>query len=470
MDPTSLDQLLSATRGVPISAPLPAEPIRGVSLDSRTIRPGEVFWAVRGARTDGHQYLEAARERGAVAAVVERAVSSSLPQIQVGDTTAALGDFARWYRERMPGLVIGVTGSVGKTTTRHMIHSVLSAAHRGVESPGSFNNHFGVPLSLLQMQADDEFAVVEMGASAPGEILALGQLARHEIAVITAIAEAHLSGFGTLDRVQSSKAELIESLVPGGFAVLNGDNARLRTLAETLNVPVILCGAGAHNDVRIQFLAQDADGLKFRWSGRDLCLPAFGKHHLVSAAISIAIAREIGLDPAAIAEGLRRFVPVAGRCVPKRIGDLTVIDDTYNASPLSMAAACELLGEWPTAGRRVLVLGDMLELGIEAPRYHRELGRAIAASNVDFLIAHGEFASDIVEEAGRFGMPWHQIAECATQDLIQLTLDCWLRAGDVVLVKGSRGMRMEQVIEWLEQRSAGLGAPEDLARPLRACA
>lgn len=472
MDPVPFDNLIAATVGRFDAAAPPRESFSGVSIDSRTTGRGEVFWALAGETHDGHNFLEQARQRGALAAVVERPIDSPLPQLLVADSIRALGDFAGWYRERQSALIVGVTGSVGKTTTRRMIHSVLGSAYRGLESPKNFNNRYGVPLSLLSLGSEHEYGVIEMGASAPGEILELGRVARHEIAVITAISEAHLEGFGTLDRVAAAKSEILETLSGGGFAVLNGDCPRVRGVASRTDRPVLFCGFGENNHYRIEHVRALESGLEFRVNGERFTLPAVGRHLLMSAAIAVAIGSEIGLSVADIDAGLRTFTPVEGRCVPRRIGDWTVIDDTYNASPLSMEAACRLLAEWPGAGRRVLVAGDMLELGVDAPRHHRELGRLVAESSIDFLIAHGEFAQDVAEAARRCGAAPHQLADCPTEEVIQLTLDCWLQPGDVVLVKGSRGMRMERIVAGLERLA---NAREDAhqtqtARPLRACA
>jgi UDP-N-acetylmuramoyl-tripeptide--D-alanyl-D-alanine ligase len=447
--------------------------VSGIGIDSRTIEPGELFWAIRGERHDGHQFLDDARQRGAVAAVVDRAVEEiDLPQIVVGDTVAALGTLARHHRNRQPGIVIGVTGSVGKTSARQMLHQLLGSKYAGIQSPRNYNNRIGVPLSLLRMRPEHEFAVIEVAASAPGEIRELGAMTRHEVALITSIAEAHLEGFGSIDRILESKAELIETLDRGGFAVLNGDDARLLELSKTLTCPVILYGWGVQNHFQATVVGRDAAGWDFEINGEPFSLPAVSRALLSTAAGVVAIATELGMEIDEIREGLRRFTAPPGRAELKSIGPWTVIDDTYNASPLSVKAACHTLADWPEAARKVLVLGDMLELGDEARRLHREIGVAIGSADIDCLVAHGEFAPQVAASAAQSSTRPRQIADCPHPETLEFILDCWLRPGDLILVKGSRGMRMERVLDWLESRAEQFEqeTETEAGRPRRAAA
>ncbi|HSG71590.1 MAG TPA: UDP-N-acetylmuramoyl-tripeptide--D-alanyl-D-alanine ligase [Planctomycetaceae bacterium] len=466
---TNLTDILQAR----VSGDLAGRSFSSVSIDSRTIEAGELFWAIEGPHHDGHNYLAEAERQGAVAAVVSRVIDDlHIPQIIVEETTAALGRFARWHRDQQPGIVIGVTGSVGKTTARHMLHGLLSHKYSGIQSPFNFNNQVGVPLSLLQMQPEHEFAVIELAASAPGEIRELGSITRHEVAWITSIAEAHLEGFGSIDQILTSKAELLETLDEGGFAVLNGDDARLYELSKTLSCPVLLYGRGHQNHFQATIVNREPSGWNFEVNGELFFLPAVNPALISTAAGAIAIATELGMDIDEIRTGLRHFTPPSSRCELKTIGPWTVIDDTYNASPLSVRAACQTLTDWTTPHRKFLILGDMLELGLDAKRLHSETASAIGSAGIDYLIAHGEFSAEVASKAARSGTAPHQIADCPTLETIDFTLDCWLQPGDVILVKGSRGMRMERIISWLEQRAAELQQETKThqARPRRAAA
>jgi UDP-N-acetylmuramoyl-tripeptide--D-alanyl-D-alanine ligase len=449
MNTLSLEQLISAINGqIHPQGQISAGTFESVQLDSRNCRPGDLFWAVHGENQDGHNFIADAIKRGAVAAVVSQPLHKPLPQVVVKDTHVALGQFANWHRSQQSGMVIGVTGSVGKTTTRHMIHTVLSGRYQGIQSPKNFNNQFGVPLSLLSMSSDDEFAVIEIAASAPDEVAQLGRITEHEVAVITSIAEAHLAGFGSLERVLESKCELIDTLSDSGFAILNGDDPRLLEYSKRLDKPYYLCGFGPQNHFRIESVEMSSTGMTFEINGQEFQISVLGRHFLNAAAISVAIATELGLEVEEIQSGLSNFQPIAGRCAPLQIGTWTVIDDTYNASPRSMHAACRLLAEWPDMrAQKILVAGDMLELGESAVQYHRHLGHTIADSKIDFLIAHGEFSECIASAAVQAGMPAHRIAVCDSFETVEIVMDCWLKPEDVVLVKGSRAMQMERVLD-----------------------
>ncbi len=443
-----------------------------VVTDSRTVRAGDLFWALRGETHDGHDFANDALRRGAAACVVrsDRAREIRGPFIVVNDTLHALWKFARWQRDRQEALVIGVTGSVGKTTTREMIHAVLSTRHRGIQSPKNYNNHVGLPLSVLDIDATHEFAVLEMGASAVGEIRDLAGIAAPEVGVVTKIGVAHLTGFGSEKQILQAKGELVEAIPPTGFVVLSGDDPKTRSLSQRANCPVILVGEGTGNNLRATAVSTEPGCVRFRVEGRNYEVPATGKHHLTAALAAMAIAREIGLTSQEVAEGLRNFAPVAGRSRFERIGPWGVIDDTYNANPSSMQAACETLKFWKGSGQRILVVGDMLELEPRTAELHRELGRQAAGSHLDYLLAFGEQSDQVVRGARESGMDPHRLAQCENLDALLATLDCWIEPGDVLLVKGSRGMRMERVLEWLQQHKEGTH-PQHIARaPTRACA
>ncbi len=465
MEQVGLDELLAATGGAAPSAAPPDAVFERVSTDSRTTQPGDLFWALRGETHNGHDYLEQALRRGAAGCVVDdRCQTAAGPcTIRVADTRQALGDFARWYRHRHEALIIGVTGSVGKTTTREMIYAALSARHAGRRSRFNYNNEVGLPLSLLDLAAEDEFSVLEMGAARVGDIRSLCEIACPEIGVLVPIGPAHLATFGSLDQIYQAKGELLEALPSHGFAVVCGDDERMRQMAARALCPTVFVGETPGCHVRALDVALVPGKLRFSVDRKRYEVPAPGRHFLAAALCAVAVAREIGMDPGAIAAGLQNFVNEPGRCHPRACGTSTIIDDTYNANPASMRAACQCLADWPGNGRKVLVLGDMLELGEEAKACHRELGRLVAGLEIDLLLSFGERAEDVVQGAQQAGMPSWRLAACRDLEAVRVVLDCWLEPGGIVLVKGSRGMHMERVVAWLQGRG-------ELEHPPRAAA
>ncbi|MCH7685403.1 MAG: UDP-N-acetylmuramoyl-tripeptide--D-alanyl-D-alanine ligase [Planctomycetes bacterium] len=455
MQPVSLDNLLRATGGRAIGFDRNGIAFPAVGIDSRSIRPGELFWAVQGERHDGHDFLGEAFNRGAAACVVEagKVTAAAGPVVVVKETLKALWDLTRWYRKCQDALVVGVTGSVGKTTTREMIHTVLASQFQGMRSPKNFNNHFGLPLSILEILPEHEFAVLELGASQAGEIRSLAELAAPEIGVMTGIGLSHLEGFGDEQGVLRAKAELIEALPQSGFAVLSGDDPRLQKLAQRACCRVLLVGENPRNDLQATDVEMQQNRIRFRVDSEHFEFSAVGRHHLSAALCAIAIGRELGMPSAAIADGLRSFEAVPGRCRLEQIGPWTVIDDSYNASPTSMKAACDVLKHWNEASGKILVTGDMLELGERSAEFHQELGEMAAASGIDYLAAHGRYAKDVVRGARQAGMDVFRLAECEDFDAMTAVLDCWLEPGAVVLVKGSRAMRMERVVQRLRRQA-----------------
>jgi UDP-N-acetylmuramoyl-tripeptide--D-alanyl-D-alanine ligase len=432
--------------------------VRRVCIDSREVRPGDLFWALLGEHHDSHRFVGQALAAGAVAAVVDAAHAPQLegPRLVVRQTLPALQQLAAWYRRRQEALVIGVTGSVGKTTTREMLHAVLSSTHPGLRSRKNFNNEIGLPLSLLDLGSEHEFAVIEMGAGRRGDIRALCDIAAPEVGVLTRIGPAHLESFGSLDAIYEGKFELVDALPCTGFAVVGGDDPRMRQRARQAACAVRLFGERPENDIVAEEVEFRPGRLRFSVRGDRFQLAATARHQLTSALAALAVAREIGLTTSEIQEGFDQFQPPASRCRVETIGPWTVIDDSYNASPLAMQAACELLRDWPTEGQRLLIFGDMLELGPASAGLHHQLGRQVAGCGVDRLLVCGEFAGDVARGALEGGLPLHQIACCDALETLYPLLDCWLTPGDVLLVKGSRGMRMERTLTWLRQQTLHL--------------
>ncbi len=452
----SLRDVLLATQGEArgFSSRTP-ESIAGISIDTRTLQPGELFWALPGAQRDGHAFVAEAHRRGACAAVVRRdwpaqGAAGPMPLIRVDDTLQALARLASWHRRHCAAVVIGITGSVGKTTTRTMIDAVLSRHAAGIESPRNYNNHIGVPLTLLALRPFHRFGVVELATSAPGEIGRLASISRPEIGVVTAVAPAHWEGFGSLEATAREKRQLVEHLPKEGFAVLNGDDPHVQTMKAFARCRSIFVGKGPHNDVRATQIVADRCGLSFRAGRQFFQLPALGRHHLGGALAALAVAREFGLKDAEVSEALRHWSPPPGRCRPVALGPVTLIDDTYNANPTSVRAACDLLAESFPSRRRILVLGDMLQLGKAAGRFHEEVGAYAAGSGIEWLLAVGRHADAVVHGALGGGLASQHALACRELPHACRQLAGLIDEGDVVLVKGSRGMRMERVVEWLQ--------------------
>ncbi len=453
MQPISLNELITVTEGQSHGIADLNFRFARIAIDSRQVQTGDLFWALEGEHHDGHSFIQQALSNGAIAVVIDgdKAPDSNIPMIIVDDTLMAFWDLADWYRQQFDALVIGVTGSVGKTTTRRMISSVLSAAFVGIESPHNYNNEFGVPLSLFQLEAHHEFAVIELGAAQPGDIAELADIAHPEVGVITAIGPAHLDAFENFDNITKTKGELIESLPESGFAILNGDDKNVVKTADRAACQVIYIGEKAHNDLIATNVITENGWLGFSIQETHFEVPATGRHHLTSALIAIAIGRQVDMSDAQIAQGLRTYTAAPGRSEVLTVGPWTIIDDTYNANPVSMTAACRTLRDWKTAGKRILVTGDMLELGEWSEDFHRVFGSEVVQAKIDHLISVGSQATTVARSATKNGMDAGCLGACTDQTTAMLLLDLWLEPGAVVLVKGSRATHMDAIVNELKQ-------------------
>ena len=439
----------------------------GVSIDSRNIAAGELFVALRGPNHDGHAFAAAAFARGAAAALVDRPVGGlpeGAPLIEVEDTLAALGGLGAAGRARSAARILAVTGSVGKTGTKEALRLALSAYGETAASAGSLNNHWGVPLSLARLSKSARWGVFELGMNHPGEIRSLTRLVRPDLALVTTIEAAHLGFFDSLDAIADAKAEIFEGLQPGGAAVLNRDNSyyeRLAAKAREAGARQIL-GFGADPGAEVRLLdctcGPDGSSVTAGLAGRELRyrLAAAGRHWVMNSLAVLAALLALGLDPRPGAEALATLEALPGRgrrhALPWRGGILMLIDESYNASPVSVRAALAVLAETPPrdGGRRLAVLGDMLELGKESARLHRSLAEPIAAATVDRVFLIGSAVKDLQEalpERLRGGL-WPD-ADAAMPFLLRL-----LQPGDVVSVKGSYGVGLARVVERLRARSA----------------
>jgi UDP-N-acetylmuramoyl-tripeptide--D-alanyl-D-alanine ligase len=435
----------------------------GVSIDSRTLRRGELFVAIRGPRFDGHDFLAEAARRGAGAALVERdaPAPATLPLVRVEDTTRALGDLARHVRRLSTAPVVGLTGSVGKTTTKEMTAALLETRGSVLRTEGNLNNQYGLPLTLLRLRPEHTAAVLEMGMSAPGEIRALAAVAEPDVAVITRVAPVHLEFFASVDAIAEAKAEILEGLRPSGTAVLNGDDPRLRAIGERFGGRVAWFGRDRRWDVSAEAERTTSAGTRFdlRVGGRsvDLALPLAGPHFVSDFLAAAAVAWVLGIAPEAMVPVAASLAPAPHRGEVRRLGGgVTLLDDCYNSSPEALAAAVVALTLAP-ARRRVAILGDMLELGPSAPALHRDSGRALRG-RVDVVIGVGTLAGELLagaREAGLAAAALHHLptaAEAATAaaEIVQ--------PGDAVLVKASRALHLEAVVDALVRRFGEGGA------------
>jgi UDP-N-acetylmuramoyl-tripeptide--D-alanyl-D-alanine ligase len=430
----------------------------GVSIDSRTVKKGDLFFAISGPRFDGHDFVDAAFKAGACAAVVNQNKAEGPPRgpvLAVGDTVEALGRLASYYRDKLRLTVVAVTGSNGKTSTKDLVAHVLAGSRLVGGTQGNLNNYLGVPLTLLSLRTEHEIAVVEMGASRRGEIGLLSRLAKPQIGVITNVGPTHLEEMGTIEAVAATKAELAAALPHEGALILNGDDDLLVDAVSSVSRPdlrTVKCGFGPGTDLRaISSESLGETGTRFEVKGFGVAtVPALGRHNVYNALMAIAVGLELGLEPEAIRRRLAGFKPPAMRLQLLRLGGIVVLNDCYNSNPASADAALKALQEYPSRGRRVAALGDMLELGAEAESLHRGLGSE--ASSVDWLLTTGRWAREVADAAVAAGLDAGRADVFGDLEELTSALLEGLKPGDVVLVKASRAIGMEKVAQALEGR------------------
>jgi UDP-N-acetylmuramoyl-tripeptide--D-alanyl-D-alanine ligase len=422
----------------------------GISTDTRKIQPGDLFVALKGERFDGHDYLPTALESGAAGIVVSRAdIKAPLGVVVfiVSDTLQAFQLLARFHRRRFSIPLIAITGSNGKTSTKDMLASVLSAKYKVLKTEANFNNEIGLPLTLLNLNRQHQVAVVEMGMRGRGQIQALTQIALPNIGVITNVGETHIELLGSLENIASAKGELVEAIGKDGLVVLNGDDKHVKAMGGMAKAKIVEYGLRA-GDIKADNIVLDNHGVTFECQSAEgsfsVFAPVVGKHNVYNALAAIAVALELGLTQDEIVAGFKNYKASGMRLSIETKGPYTVINDAYNASPLSMSAAIDTLVE-VAPGRKVAVLGDMLELGGIAPEAHRRIGRKLAQQKIDAVVTVGVLAELIADSAREYGL--RHVAACRTHDSAIENLQKMLQPGDTILVKGSRGMKMENIME-----------------------
>lgn len=418
--------------------------ITDIVIDSRKVKAGALYVPIVGDVHDGHNFIQAARHNGALCVLTEKPLDKE-PYILVENSVDALQRLARYYREQFPIPVIGITGSVGKTSTKDMIATVLSKHYKVYKTPGNLNNQTGVPQAIFGLSEDDELAVFEMGTNHPGEIRRLTAMVQPTIAVLTNIGVAHIEFFGTRENIFRGKAEILESLRPGGSVIVNGDDDMLIRLHDTIR-----CGFQSGNDYRAEELREEGLAGSFftvQVEGQPVSMhvPAPGKHMVSNALVAIAVGRSLGLPLNELIEGVESFRPAQGRMLIHNTGRYTVIDDSYNANPNSVMAAIDVLEKTP--GRHVCILGDMLELGAQSEEFHEVVGMYAALHHMDLIVCVGPNSEQMFMGAIQFASRNSRYFE--TQENMLDILPMLLRDGDTILVKASRGMHLEDTVHKL---------------------
>ena len=456
-EPLTIATVLEATGGLLIQGNVQM-PVAGVSTDSRSIKPGELFFALRGERFDGHRFVTEALKQGGRGAVVdqkgEEIANKTITLIQVADTLQALGDLANLWRKKHPIPVIAVVGSNGKTTTKEMVAGILERTETVLKNPGNLNNLIGLPLSLLKMNAKDSVAVLEMGMNRMGEILRLTRIAEPDVGIITNIGPVHLEGVGSIDGVMKAKGELLEGMEAHGTFIFNADDPRVVALGTKFMGAKISFGIKNPADWMAREIHTRRDGgVSFRLAGpageSAIALKLMGGHQVYNALAASVAASHLGVGIKDIKEGLDAFQPPPMRMeLMKKGNGITIINDAYNANPPSMESALHTLAE-VTKGRKIAVLGDMWELGEFAQQAHRELGRQAKEFGIDLLFLLGQFAPHVAQGAQEAGMSPKAVYIGEDHHAVSLRLARIVHKGDWVLVKGSRIMNMETIIREL---------------------
>jgi UDP-N-acetylmuramoyl-tripeptide--D-alanyl-D-alanine ligase len=465
--------LLGASSGVPDRL------VTGYSIDSRSIEPGQLFFAIRGPRFDAHQFVEKAVGKGAAGCVVAALFAASAPPewkpflIAVPDTSHALRTLGQNIRRRWGKRLIAVTGSAGKSTTKEMLAAILSRRLRVLRSPGNLNNEYGLPLALLALEPEHQVAVVELAMSAAGEIARLARLAEPDVGVVTNVSPAHLQFFDSVDAIALAKRELIDYLATrgeGAIAVLNEDDPRVRRFAEGFPGGVVTFGFSEQADFRASQvkpgagLGSDFHAATADWEA-DITLSKPGKHNIYNALAAMAAASRFAIPPADMAKALADF-----RNLPQRSeiltlpSGVTVINDCYNSNPLAMERMLETLADWPGARRRIVVAGEMLELGPTSPELHRAVGRKAAECRVAVMVAVQGDARYFIDGFIEMGMPPSQTRFFENAKAAGELCQGVVESGDVVLVKGSRAVHLETAVEMLKGQASEVRSQKSESR------
>ena len=454
----TLENIAKACNGIYVGdEDLKSKEITGVEKDSRLIEDGYLYLPFVGARVDGHDFIPQVFDKGALCTLSEKDLDNLKgPYIKVESVATALKDIAEFYRKQLSCKIIGITGSVGKTSTKEIIASVLKEKFKVLKTEGNYNNEIGEPLTILKIRDEHEVAVIEMGISDFEEMHRLAKVSRPDVCVITNIGTCHLENLGDRDGVFKAKTEMFDHLQVDGTVILNGDDDKLSTKKEVNGKPVIFYGVGADSafDIKKDIYATDIEnhGLEGMCAkihtpqgDFDAKIPIPGEHNVYNALAGTAVGLQLGLSIREIAQGIASVQTIAGRTNLLHVKGMTVIDDCYNANPVSMKASIDVLAH--TSGRRIAVLGDMGELGAEEKELHRSIGKAVAASGIDALFCAGTLAEEYASEAK--ANPECEVHYKKTREEMTEELLAYVKEGDTVLVKASHFMEFPKVVEAL---------------------
>ena len=430
---------------------------RGVSIDSRTLKKGELFVCIQGDRFDGHNFIKEAQDKQAAAIVLSEESEMSRVRekapvvIRVKNTLKALQELALFYRKKMPVKVIGITGTNGKSTTKEMTAAITEKKFKTIKTKGNLNNHIGLPLTIFHLSKTDEIAVMEMGMSAAGEIKRLAEIAKPGIGVVTNISEGHLVHLKTLKKVQAAKGELFDSLSEKEIAIVNADDPLVLELAKSVRAKVITYGIYKGADIKAENICpMDREGFKLsvNFSGKNIpmCIPFLGECNIYNALAAIATSWSLGIAPDDIKQGLMAAKLLANRFEVSEHRGVTIINDSYNANPRSMKEALKILAKYKCKGRRFFIVGEMLELGDLSKPAHKALGVDVAKYSIDYLVTVGDLSSHVAKSAVASGMNKKNTAIASGYECAVAFIKKHSRSGDCLLVKGSRGSKMEEVV------------------------
>jgi UDP-N-acetylmuramoyl-tripeptide--D-alanyl-D-alanine ligase len=446
-------------------------PVSGISTDSRKIEAGEIFWALKGENYDGHDFAGDALKAGASGVVASRnrfqypeilpapeGRYDSVAIIEVDDTLESLGDLARWWRRQYDTMVVGITGSVGKTTTKEMVAHILEQGGEILKSKGNFNNLIGLPLTLLLLTPGVTRAIVELGMNHPGEIARLTEISNPDIGLITNVAKVHLEGLGSIEAVAKAKWELVENMSPGGKVIINGDDRFLKNAARNLDGNVMTFGLGPGNDVgagEVRHRTSEGSSftLLYRGNAWPVRLGVPGLHNVMNGLAAASVGFASGSSPDHIVRGLEMFQGMKGRFETVSFpGGITLVDDTYNANPASLKAVLNVVASMVQGGRRLIVaLGDMKELGGESVPEHRTAGRRVAGAGAAYFVALGDYAPEMIKGAIAAGLPRQRAFRVGSREEMVERLAYIVKEGDLVFIKGSRVMALEEVVQRLKR-------------------
>lgn len=446
----TLQQIVSACGGTfQGESDLLSHKVSHITIDSRQVQPGCLFVPIRGERFDGHQFIPSAYESGAVCALSERPLDTEHPYILVPSTLQAFQDIAAFYKSLFPISTIGITGSVGKTTTKEMISSVLSQQFDVLKSQGNLNNQTGVPLNIFRLERHHQAAVIEMGTNHFGEIRNLAKIVRPNYCFLTNIGEAHIEHLGSKDGILQAKSEMLEYMQEGGTVFINGDDPYLQKLQRSRQDVVAFGLTPSCQIYGTDLVSLGLEGTDFtlHLEGEQFSfhVPAPGKHMVYNALAAIGAGLALHMDMAAIQQGVASYAPLSGRMDIQKAQSITVLNDCYNANPGSMKASLDVLSY--AAGRKVCILGDMFELGEKSQMYHQQIGAHAAQLGIDLILCVGSLAKEIAQGAQQEGS--QQVHHFSTQQQLIDALPWLIQPGDTILVKASHGMALDQTVSYL---------------------